>query len=160
MYKKICIIFLIIIILVGCNKQNTGNHKIVAIKDKNLEIRSFEISDKATYYNYIVDDVIVQLFAVKASDGKVKVMFNTCNACNPSETSYFIQKEEYFECQTCKNKFHVDDIGLEEISGCSAITITDENKKIDNDTIIIDKEFIETYKDKFESIKIFSNEKE
>lgn len=74
----------------------------------------------ATYYNYKNGETIIQLFSVKATDESVRVLFNTCNACNPSP-----------------------------------IAILDEDKKIDNDLIIISSNFIESYQSQFENINIY-----
>lgn len=144
------LLFFIVLFLVGCG--NTKN-EIVTIETEDLVIKKSEITEKATFYNYKVDDVVIQIFAVKASDNSIRVLFNTCASCNPSPKSYFVQKGKYFECQNCKNKYTADEIGLKETHGCSPIPILEkeENKK----TITISKSVIVSKKDKFKNINIY-----
>jgi uncharacterized membrane protein len=155
----------VIFLLTGCTNNSKSSsidskdkHTIMTIKQgEDIIINSDDITSSATYYNYEIDGYIIQIFAVKATDGTVRIVFNTCGVCNPSPNSYFIQEGDYFECQNCGNKFHIDQIGLKATLGCSPIAILDENKNIDGKNIVISSDFIETYKDKFESINIFEN---
>jgi hypothetical protein len=158
----------LLLLLTGCTNNSKSSsidsvdsvdkHTIITIKQgEDITINSDDITSSATYYNYEIDGYIIQIFAVKAKDGTVRIAFNTCGVCNPSPNSYFIQKGEYFECQNCGNKFYIDQIGLKATLGCSPIAILDENKNIDGKNIVISSDFIETYKDKFESINIFEN---
>lgn len=51
-------------------------------------------------------------------------------------------------CQNCGTKFHIDEVG-EEFAGCMMEQVL---KKAQNDEeIIIEKEYIESYKERFES---------
>jgi uncharacterized membrane protein len=150
--------------LTGCTNKssssgdNNDKHTIVTVKQgEDIVISPDDITASATYYNYEIDGYIIQIFAVKATDGTVRTVFNTCGSCNPSPNSYFIQKGDYFECQNCGNKFHRDEIGLKRTLGCSPIAILDEDKSIDGNNIMISSSFIEAYKDKFESINVFEN---
>jgi uncharacterized membrane protein len=153
-------ILISIFLLVGCNNNSINNetkeHTIIDInKGENVVIDSHEVGKHATYYNYKNGETIIQLFSVKATNESVRVLFNTCNACNPSPNAYFIQDGDYFVCQNCKNRFHRDEIGLTKTYGCSPIAILDEDKKIDNDLIIISSNFIESYQSQFENINIY-----
>lgn len=151
--------------LAGCRskkaeveEEEVVKHTIITVKQgEDIKINTNDINSNATYYNYEIDGHIIQIFAVKASDGTVRIAFNTCGACNPSPTAYFIQKGDYFECQNCGNKFKIDEIGLTYRPGCFPIGILDDNKNIDGDNITIASSFIETYKQKFESINIYEN---
>lgn len=164
MFKQTVVVLLLLVTslfsFTGCANKNEEsdelNHKFITVANgKDVVITESEITSTATYYNYEVDGYIIQIFAVKASDGTIRVVFNTCGACNPSPNSYFIQKGEYFECQNCGNKFHIDEIGLTKTFGCSPIVILDEDKVVENGTITISSDFVETYKSKFENINIF-----
>lgn len=141
-------------------KHKTTDYSINTIAaGKDIIIEKNAIDGQAKYYNYVTEDgVTIQLFAVKGTDDKIRILFNTCGACNPSPTSYFVQEGDYFVCQTCGNRFHVDDIGLEKAIGCAPMAILDEDKQINNQTITISSKFIETYKDKFVSINIYEKE--
>ena len=105
-------ILISIFLLVGCNNNSINNetkeHTIIDInKGENVVIDSHEVGKHATYYNYKNGETIIQLFSVKATDESVRVLFNTCNACNPSPNAYFIQDGDYFVCQNCKIDFIV-----------------------------------------------------
>ena len=78
----------------------------------------------------------------------VRIAFNTCQACNPAPNAYFVQVGEYLQCQNCGNKFHIDKIG-EEKGGCNPAPV-EEKEETDNQ-IIIDKDYVATYKEKFEN---------
>lgn len=154
----IAIVLFIVFIQNKENKNTKVEHDIIEVQEGNdVIIKKEEITSQATYYNYIVDGVVIQLFAVKASDGTVRILFNTCGACNPSKMSYFIQVGEYFECQNCKNKYHIDEIGLKNTFGCSPIAVLSNDQEIDGDKIMIKSSFIETYKSKFENINRYEN---
>ncbi len=153
--KKI-FIFIFILILLMKNCVFDEKHDIIKVKGKqDLVIYKSKITEKATFYNYNVDGIIIQIFAVKASDGSVRVLFNTCASCNPSPNAYFIQKGKYFICQNCKNKYTADEIGTKQVHGCNPIPILAENKTEQGDKITISWEFISKYKDKFKNIKYY-----
>jgi len=159
---KIFMTTIILLLIVGCANNSLTNdiseHIIKHVNHgENVAINTDEITDNAMYYNYEVDDTIIQIFAFKASDGTIRTAFNTCGACNPSPNAYFIQKGDYFECQNCGNRFHRDEVGLTKTFGCSPISILDEDKTIDGKNIIISSNFIETYKERFENINIYKN---
>lgn len=161
--KLIGKIFLIIVVsfslFTGCGKHDEKGHDIIEIEAGNdIVVNVNEITEKATYYNYNINDIIIQVFAIKASDGTVRTLFNTCNACGPSQNAYFIQVGDEFECQNCKSRFHTNDIGLSKSYGCSPIAILDEDKIVESDNITISSGFIETYKSKFESINNYKEE--
>ncbi len=132
------------------NKESTENKSINLEGDEsgNIVIDTTNIGSKATFYNYNVDGTTIRLFAVKASDGTIRMAFNTCQVCNPSPKAYFVQNGKNFICQNCKNSFATDNIGKER-GGCNPIPIT-ANERIDSEnTITITKQFIESYKNNF-----------
>lgn len=146
--KKIFLILCITLLFTGCNSQK---NKIVNVNVKqDLIIDKDDITETATFYNYEVDGVVIQLFAVKATDGSIRILFNTCSSCNPAPNSYFIQKGKYFICGNCKNKYTADEIGLKETHGCSPVPVLDKKEK--NGKITISWELIEKQKDKFKKI--------
>lgn len=101
-----------------------------------------------TLVNYSIDDTIIQFMVVRGTDGKIRIAFNTCQACNPSPNAYFIQKGSYIECQNCGNRFHIDRIGVES-GGCNPATI-EEMEELE-DKIILKTSYVDTFKEKFEN---------
>ena len=141
--------------MTGCEKQANQeeqvNNKFIDIEaneDGKIVIDTEEITSIATFVNYEVDDVIIQFIVVRGTDGEVRIAFNTCQACNPSPNAYFIQKDEYLECQNCKNKFYIDQIG-EEIGGCNPAPVEEKEKVAKQ--IVLDKEYVDSYKEKLEN---------
>lgn len=149
--KKIVFSFLIIfatLLSTACTKKDATNNFMELKKDiKNeIEINTEKITSDVTFANYEVDGVIIQFILVRGTDGVVRIAFNTCQACNPSPTAYFVQKGEYLECQNCKNKFHIDKIGIEK-GGCNPALV--EKKTIKGKKIIVDADYAESFKEKF-----------
>ena len=157
--KKVFIVIVCILIASGCNygKQNTkkGNNKYVQARlnsDGNVIINTSDITSLATFVNYEVDGVTIQLIVVRATDDTIRVALNTCGTCSPSPNAYFLQDGEYLVCQNCGNKFHIDDVGfIEGITkeGCNPIPVKIMDEK--DDEIIISSSFIEEYKDNFKN---------
>lgn len=130
--------------------QSTENKTINLEADElgNIVIDTTNIGTKATFYNYNADGTTIRLFAVKASDGTIRMAFNTCQVCNPSPKAYFVQNGKNFICQNCKNSFATDNIGKER-GGCNPIPITTDERIDGENTITITKQFIESYKENF-----------
>ena len=130
--------------------QSTENKTINLEVDEsgNIVIDTTNIGSKATFYNYNADETTIRLFAVKASDGTIRMAFNTCQVCNPSPKAYFVQNGKNFICQNCKNSFATDNIGKER-GGCNPIPITTDERIDGENTITITKQFIESYKENF-----------
>ena len=130
--------------------QSTENETINLEADElgNIVIDTTNIGSKATFYNYNADGTTIRLFAVKASDGTIRMAFNTCQVCNPSPKAYFVQNGKNFICQNCKNSFATDNIGKER-GGCNPIPITTDERIDGENTITITKQFIESYKENF-----------
>ena len=53
-----------------------------------LVIQAEEIGTAASYFDYDAEGTTVQVFAVRASDGTVRLALNTCQVCNGSPYAY------------------------------------------------------------------------
>jgi uncharacterized membrane protein len=162
--KKIVILCIIaaVLVITGCQTKDEKNEKSLVDNkpnkylDANLDqsgdiiINTEEITEIATFINYKVDGITVQLIAVKASDGTVRIVFNTCQACNPDKNAFFVQDGNYLVCQTCKTRIKIDDIGYKGV-GCSPFYVPDEYKKEQGNNIVISKSYVESFKQKFEN---------
>ena len=148
------ILFVSIFTLTGCESSSDVNVindyiTVTADKEGNVIIDTTDITSVATFVNYEVDiDVTIQFIVVRGTDGKVRIAFNTCQACNPSPNSYFVQVGDYLQCQNCGNKFHIDKIG-EEKGGCNPTPV--EEKKENDNQIIIASDYVGSYKEKFKN---------
>lgn len=133
------------------NNANNSSTSEEIEKDElgNAIINQDEITSKATFFIYTLNEnTKIRLFAVKSSDGVIRTAFNTCQVCNPSPKAYFEQEGNNFICQNCGNSFPANRIGIEK-GGCNPIPITNDEKTVEGNKIIIKKEFIEQYKDNF-----------
>ncbi len=131
------------------NATSSSKIEVEANEEGNVVIDTTNISKIATFYTYTIDDVEIEFFAVKASDGTIRMAFNTCQVCSPSPKAYFKQSGTNFICQNCKNSFATDNIGVEK-GGCNPIPITEDDRVDSENTITITKDFIESYKDSFD----------
>ena len=131
-----------------CRKSKTSIIRNRKCKASKIEFQTGKShnTENATFLNYEIDGVEIGLIAVKGEDGTIKVVFNTCQSCNPSPNAYFIQKGEYLECQNCKTKFSVEQLGLIQ-GGCNPLIV--KERKEENGFIIISSEYVSTYIDRF-----------
>lgn len=119
-----------------------------------LVIQTDELSTAASYFNYDVDGTTVQVFAVQASDGTVRLALNTCQVCNGSPYAYFEQDGDEFICQNCRNRFASIDIGRAS-GGCNPVPITEEIYTDQNGTITVPASFLEENAVRFTNWKNF-----
>lgn len=105
-------------------------------KFNGIVINKSEITGTAKFIPYTVDGVSMEVFAVKASDGKIRTAFNTCQVCYDSGRGYYVQQGDVFVCQNCGNQFKTTDI--EKIKGgCNPVPITGDLKTEDATSIKI-----------------------
>lgn len=166
--KFIFVMFLSCFLLVGCApetkeehndphapaglKEITGEIKTANLNDDgDIIIKESEISDKVVYISYEYEGVTIGLLAVKDSNGKVKVVINTCQSCGGSPYAYFVQVGDKIQCQNCGNMFAIDDLDNLEGGGCNPIEI--EDKKTKDGIITIGVEQLKELKGKFENWK-------
>lgn len=112
------------------------------------------VTETASFFDYNADGTTVEAFAVKASDGTIRVALNTCQVCNGSPYAYFVQQGDSFICQNCRNAFNRDDIGIAH-GGCNPVPVTENDYISENGKITIPKQFLEQYKNNFSNWKKF-----
>ena len=107
-----------------------------------LVIRTEEIGAEASYFDYDANGITVQVFAVRASDGTVRLALNTCQVCNGSPYAYFEQEGDAFICQNCGNRFASTAVGRMS-GGCNPVPITEETYTEQDGTITVPAAFLE-----------------
>ncbi|MCD7957713.1 MAG: DUF2318 domain-containing protein [Lachnospiraceae bacterium] len=117
-----------------------------------IVIDTDEIGETASYYDYDADGTTVEVLAVTASDGSVRLALNTCQVCQGSPYAYFVQEGDSFICQNCGNVFSRDDIGLE-AGGCNPVPVTEEYYEESDGVITISSDFLDGYKESFTNWK-------
>lgn len=90
----------------------------------NLVIPQEAISEEALLAGYKYDDTVMEIIAVKDSDGDLHFALNTCQVCSGSSKAYYVQDGDSFICQNCGNVFETAQIGTER-DGCNPIPLDD-----------------------------------
>ena len=125
-----------------------------------LQFITTELSDEGTilvdtsklteypkFINYDAGGTIVQLIAVKASDGSSRLSLNTCQSCNPSPMAYYKEENGKLVCQNCGNTFTMDSVGSLS-GGCNPMNLEYDNN---GDYLVVRAEVLDGYADKFNS---------
>ena len=119
-----------------------------------IVIRTANIGTDASYFDYDADGVTVQVFALQASDGTIRLALNTCQVCNGSPYAYFEQDGDWFICQNCGNRFASTEIGIASGS-CRPVPITADIYTEQDGTITIPMSFLEENAPLFKNWKNF-----
>lgn len=127
--------------------QPTAKPMDIAVK-----IPKAEVTSQAKFYPYKIDNITMEVIAVKASDGSIRTALNTCQVCFDSGKGYYVQTGEYLVCQNCKNKFHIDQV--EKVKGgCNPVPVLQEDKTDLGDSIAVSKDFLASQKEYFKKWK-------
>lgn len=116
----------------------------------NIVIQKADITSDATFLNYDGGGVTIQLLAVRAGDGTVRLAYNTCQSCNPSPRAYFVKQGDKFVCQNCGNQYSAEEVGLAAF-GCNPTTVDGVTET--TDTITINKADLDSNATKFTNWK-------
>ncbi|WP_243156237.1 DUF2318 domain-containing protein [Clostridium sp. C2-6-12] len=141
------------------NKKGNNNESKIQEASKSseniipgIEIIKSEISDKAKFYPYESNGVKMEVLALKANDGTIRVAFNTCQVCYSSGKGYYVQEGKELVCQNCGNRFNADMVGKTK-GGCNPVPIAEQSKVDDGTKIEIDKKFLDKNKGYFSNWK-------
>lgn len=148
MKRFVLISILLLGLMTGCTKKIENHFITVEADDDEIIINTEDVDSNITFVNYEVDGIIIQFIVVRGEEGNIRIAFNTCQVCNPSPNAYFVQKGNYIECQNCGSKFKIDDIGIKK-GGCNPTPV--EQKKELEGKIILSKDYVESFKSKFEN---------
>lgn len=146
--------------LVGCGSSSAGTAAsdgaapVAFAQGSDVVIDAAAVGEQASLYRYDAAGTTVELFAVRASDGSVRVAFNTCQVCNGSPYAFFEQKGDSFICQNCGNAFATAQVGIES-GGCNPVPVTAADYTVAGDTITVPAAFIEENAWRFNNWKQF-----
>jgi hypothetical protein len=149
--RKILIIPFAIMLLLfvqGCTNNNNLYNKREKLATDEVKIKISDISNIAKFYPVMVDNIKMEVIAVKASDGTIRTAFNACQVCADSGKGYYVQEGDYLVCQNCGTKFSIDQIGISK-NGCNPAPILDNEKYEDNGILVIPKETLVANKNLF-----------
>lgn len=119
-----------------------------------LLIQADKIGTEASYFDYDAGGTTVQVFAVQASDGTIRLALNTCQVCNGSPYAYFTQDGNWFICQNCGNRFASTQIGIAS-GGCRPVPITEDIYAEQDGIITVPAFFLEENAALFQNWKNF-----
>ena len=130
-------LLLALFVLTGCNTKKN------VIEVKFLDIPISEITGTVSFISETVDDIEIEIIAVTASDGAVRIAFNRCERCYKSGKG-FIQKDSDLICQQCSMPFNIDKIGIEH-GECVPIPIPVKEKLVTENLIKISHNTLKNY---------------
>ena len=131
------------------NTATTGN----TAAGNDLIIAKSEIADTPKFVPYKVGNTKMEIITLKASDGTIRTVFNTCQVCYSSGRGYYKVDGDSLVCQNCGNRFKFDQLGKEK-GGCNPVPILSEDLKEDTANITIPKDYLQQAEVIFENWKV------
>lgn len=120
-----------------------------------VTFQAADITSTASFFDYDADGTTVELFAVQASDGTLRLALNTCQVCNGSPYAYFVQDGDDFVCQNCGNHFSSSQIGIANSFGCNPIPVTESDYTEEDGIVTVSTAFLEDNAERFTNWKQF-----
>jgi uncharacterized membrane protein len=142
-----CRIFIAAAILAVTGSAVFAQQNVVKppVADRDLVIRTAEVTENAVFYPVDIEGVRMEVLAVKAPDGTIRTAFNTCQVCYASGRGFYKQQGTVLICQNCGNRFRMSQVGIRS-GGCNPVPIIGANKTVTDTTITIPKEFLKEAK--------------
>lgn len=141
-------------LLPGESVQADGAAADLSADGSAVVIDTAAVSETAMFIDYDAGGTTVELFAVRASDGSVRLALNTCQVCNGSPYAYFVQTGNVFICQNCRNRFSSSQVGLVS-GGCNPVPITGADYTAEDGTILVSTAFLDANAVRFANWKNF-----
>jgi len=132
--------------------KSEATNKATANIVSGMEINKSEISSKVKFYPYESNGIKMEVLALKANDGTIRIALNTCQVCYSSGKGYYVQEGNELVCQNCGNRFGADMVGKAK-GGCNPVPILDASKVDDGTKITIDKNYLDKNKAYFSNWK-------
>lgn len=115
-----------------------------------LKILKSEVTEKVRFYPYMLGDMDMEILALKAGDGSVKVALNTCLECYQRGNGYFKQQGDSLICQACGTSMELNQFGVAQ-GGCNPIPVLNEDISDDGTSITIAQAYMEKKSDYFKN---------
>jgi len=106
-----------------------------------LRIPKVEVTGTAVFYPFKAGKVYLEVLAVRAPDGTIRIALNTCQVCYSSGRGYYTQKGDVLVCNNCGNRFPLARVGLVK-GGCNPVPVAAEARTEDAQFIVISKAFL------------------
>ncbi len=108
-----------VVAMIALNGDNAGPEPSEGIQVNErgeLVIASTDVTKDARYYSFDASGVDVRFFAVRGSDGDVRVAMDACDVCYDAKRGYR-QDGNDMVCNNCGNEYSTDGIGTENLRG-------------------------------------------
>jgi uncharacterized membrane protein len=132
-------------LLAACSGQGPETQKggggMETVKNADIVVPIESVSEKALFLPAEIDGTKLEVIAVKAPDGTIRLAFNTCQVCYDSGRGYYKQEGRVLACQNCGNRFSMDRVGVES-GGCNPVPIFQEYTTADETSITIPLDFL------------------
>jgi uncharacterized membrane protein len=156
-------LLLVITLLIVIKANINASNKTLAVSDnysqetatvsevsnaQDLKILKSDVTATPKFYSLNIDNTNMEVIALKASDGTIRTVFNTCQVCYISGRGYYKVEGNELVCQNCGNRFTFDQV--EQLKGgCNPVPILAENKIDDGTNIVISKNYLVQAKEIF-----------
>ena len=151
--KKIMAISTVFIIVIGLGiyfmmysdekidvKDVESDPKSIIQTATQIKIPTNGINGDASFYSYDYNGVKIKYFAVRGSDGEVRVAMNACDVCYHVKKGY-IQDENEMRCINCGLKYSISGLGTTNLEGgCWPSYLP---KTIEDDLVVINIDDLE-----------------
>jgi uncharacterized membrane protein len=107
-----------------------------AVKDRDVVIPVAEVGENAVFYPVDVDGSRLEVIAVRAPDGSIRTVFNTCQSCYRSGRGFYKQEGTVLVCQNCGKRFRMSRLETSS-GGCNPVPIFPPMKKVTSETITV-----------------------
>jgi uncharacterized membrane protein len=133
----------------GCTKNAEKSQTNPGSANGDLVIQIADITENVLFCPLEIDGTKMEVLAVKAPDGTIRTVFNTCAGCLDSG-GHFLQEGTLLVCQICGDRYRMSQLEVEGPAGvCNPVPILPANKTITNSTITISGEFLSQSKNLF-----------
>ncbi len=113
----VVVAFAIVIAMGSDSSEGPQPTDSVYVNDNNeIEIDASEVTNSARFYSYDVAGTEVRFFAVRGTDGEVRIALDACDVCYSVKLGYR-QAGTNMKCNNCGNEYATDGIGTENIQG-------------------------------------------
>lgn len=133
-------------VLFGGDK--TENGKVIRAGES-LSIPKSHVTETASFYPVEVDDVAMEVLAIRDSEGNIRTAFNTCQSCYSSGKGYYEAEGTELVCQNCGFRFTAEQVQVRGAGGCNPYPIFAEDKTETEEEILISYDVLHTASDVF-----------
>jgi uncharacterized membrane protein len=119
-----------------------GLNRAESVKELNstVIIPAKKIDTKARFFSFKDGGKEIRFFAVKGSNGAIRVAFDACDACYREKKGYEQQVDRMI-CRNCNMKFPIDRLGPNATGGCNPGFLP---HRLDGNNIIINTSDLRT----------------